>query len=158
MDIGSVVVSLTLARFQDGGAPSGPAVPGGVPGAPGTTGAPLPPPGTPGPTGGGGLGFFLPLIMVLIVFMLLTSMAGRKERKRRAAILAGVKRGDRVQTVGGEIGTVVELTESEMVLRVDEVSNTRIRFARSAIQQVIKEGREAKDSSVPAKAEATPAR
>ena len=53
-----------------------------------------------------------------------------------------MKRGDRVQTVGGEIGTVVDLTESEMTLRVDETSNTRIRFARSAIQQVLKEGKE----------------
>jgi preprotein translocase subunit YajC len=95
-----------------------------------------------------------PLLLVMVVFILMTTMAGRKEKKRRAALLSSVKRGDRVQTVGGEIGTVVDLTDTEMTLRVDEVTNTRIRFTRSALQQVLKEGKEA-DAKV--KIEPTPA-
>jgi preprotein translocase subunit YajC len=142
IDIGSLVASATLAQAGEGTAPppTGPVVPGG-PGAtqaPGTSG-----PGTGGQGGGGGgMGFFLPLMLVMVVFLIMTSMAGRKEKKRRAAVLGGVKRGDRVQTVGGEIGTIVDLTETEMTLRVDEASNTRIRFARSALQQILKESKE----------------
>jgi preprotein translocase subunit YajC len=86
----------------------------------------------------------------------MTTMAGRKEKKKRAQMLSGVKRGDRVQTIGGEIGSIVELSDTEMVLRVDEASNTRIRFARSALQQVLREGKAAEDAK--ARTEPTPAR
>ena len=36
--------------------------------------------------------------------------------------------------------SVADLNDTEMTLRVDEASNTRIRFARSAVQQVVREG------------------
>lgn len=89
---------------------------------------------------GGSMIWILLLFMVLMIAM--TSMSGRKEKKRREAMLAAVKRSDRVQTLGGIIGTVVDITPQEVVLRVDEVSNTRIRFARSAVQQVLSEGKD----------------
>jgi preprotein translocase subunit YajC len=122
---------------------SGPAVPGA--GGNGTAlqpGGNAPPPGGQ-PTGGagGGLGFFWIVILFMIVLMLIMSTSGRRQRKEREKMLAAIKRNDRVQTVGGLIGTVVELTDSEMVLRVDETSNTRIRFARSAVQQILREAK-----------------
>jgi preprotein translocase subunit YajC len=106
-------------------------------------------PGGPLPGGGGGEvsspfggGIFWIVILMFVVLMLVTSMSGRKQRKEREKLISSVKRNDRVQTVGGIIGTIIELTDSEMVLRVDETSNTRIRFARTAIQQVLREGKE----------------
>jgi preprotein translocase subunit YajC len=147
-----------VALAQEGGTPPGgaagpaPAGSGPVPQGPVVPGANAPAgttqaPGTPGAPGqaqprGGGLDFFLPILLIMVLFLVMTSMAGRKEKKRRAAVLSGVKRGDRVQTIGGEIGTVTDLSDSEMTLRVDETSNTRIRFARSAIQQILKESKE----------------
>jgi preprotein translocase subunit YajC len=127
----------------------GPAVPGmpTAPAAPGngTTLQQAPnaaPPGTQAQPGGG----FGPIIwLILLMFiglMLINSMSGRRQRKEREKMITAIKRNDRVQTVGGVIGTVVELTDSEMVLRVDETSNTRIRFARSAVQQVLREAKE----------------
>jgi preprotein translocase subunit YajC len=141
--------------------PAPAAQPGGVlvPGA-GDPAAPSPGPGPAGGPaggagGGGGGNFIWIMLLVMLVFIVMTSMAGRKEKRRRAALLAAVKRGDRVQTVGGEIGTIVELTDSEMVLRVDEASNTRIRFARSALQQVL-QSRDAKPGAGAAELEPKP--
>jgi preprotein translocase subunit YajC len=54
-------------------------------------------------------------------------------------MLSQLKRGDRVQTIGGILGTVVEARESEVVLKVDESANTKIRFSRSAIHRVLDE-------------------
>ncbi|MEX2219304.1 MAG: preprotein translocase subunit YajC [Phycisphaerales bacterium] len=125
------------------GADSGFKMPGaggeGQAAAPGATGAAG---GPPPPGAGSGLSMFVPLALVLLLVLIMTSMAGRKERKRRDALLSGVKRGDRVQTAGGVIGTIVDLTDSEMTLRVDETTNTRIRFSRSAVQQVMREGKD----------------
>jgi len=52
-------------------------------------------------------------------------------------MLAALKKGDKVQTAGGILGTVVEVRDSEVVVKVDENANTRLRFARSAIQAVL---------------------
>jgi len=52
-----------------------------------------------------------------------------------------------VQTVGGVIGTVVELKSDEVVLKVDDSGHTRIRFARSAIQQVLKPAKSGSEDS-----------
>lgn len=121
-----------------------------VPGAKATESAPIvPSQGSPAPgTGqqpqsspfGGGMLWILLGAMVLIVVM--SSMSGRKQEKQRRAMLSTLKRSDRVQTLGGIIGTVVDLTDQEMTLRVDEASNTKIRFARSAVQQIIREAKE----------------
>jgi preprotein translocase subunit YajC len=44
---------------------------------------------------------------------------------------------DKVQTVGGLIGSIVELKGDEVLLRVDEASNTRVRIARTAVSKVL---------------------
>lgn len=114
------------------------------------------PPAT-GPSGGGtptgnpfGSMWILLLGMIVLMFVM-TSMSGKKQEKQRKALLAAAKRNDRVQTVGGIIGTIIDLTDTEMVLRVDEPSNTRIRFARSALQQVLREGKEPARTELEAK-------
>jgi preprotein translocase subunit YajC len=113
-------------------------------------------PGGPGNTGGGGSapGFpnmFWILILGMLAVIVMSSLSGRKQEKQRRALLSAVKRGDKVQTSGGVLGTVVELTDHEMVLRVDEASNTRIRFTRAALQQVLRESKEGPKGDVEAK-------
>lgn len=78
------------------------------------------------------------LIVLLVVAMLVFTMwSSRRDRKKREALINAVKKHDRVQTIGGVIGSVVEVKPDYIVLKVDESSNTRITFARSAVQQVL---------------------
>ena len=97
------------------------------------------------PTGPlGGLESVLPfmLIMGFIFYFMLIRPQG-KERKQRAAMLASIKKNDHVVTIGGIIGTVASVRDDEITLKVDESSNTKITFSRSAIQSVTpKEGGE----------------
>ncbi|MCH8271213.1 MAG: preprotein translocase subunit YajC [Planctomycetes bacterium] len=114
--------------------------PGGQSGNGDTTG--------PGGKSTGGSQFFLMLLPILLLFIFITSMGGRKERKRRKAMISGLKKRDRVQTQGGIIGVITEMKDDEIVLKVDEGSNTKIRFARSAVQQVLRSSAsESSDSS-----------
>ena len=53
-------------------------------------------------------------------------------------LLSSLKKQDRVLTIGGLIGTVVEVRDDEVVLKIDENANTRARFTKNAIQQVLK--------------------
>ena len=101
----------------------------------------------PGNKSTGGSNFFLMLLPILLLFIIVTSMGGRKERKRRKAMISGLKKRDKVQTQGGIIGVITEMKDDEIVLKVDEGSNTKIRFARSAVQQVLRSS--ASESSEP---------
>lgn len=87
------------------------------------------------PFGGGMLLIFVGFFMLLILMQV---FGGRKQKKQRAEMLASLARHDRVQTVGGVIATVAEVRDNEVVLKVDEATNTKVRFARSSIQQILK--------------------
>ncbi len=104
--------------------------------APGTGGA-----GTPTPTNPlGSFYIFIPLLLIMVFMIWTSSSAQRKEKKKRESMLGSLKRHDRVQTIGGLIGSVVEIKDSEVVLKVDEANNIKMRFAKSAVQQVLSEG------------------
>jgi preprotein translocase subunit YajC len=97
--------------------------------------AATPPAGTPQPPGT--LTFFFPLILLGIVFYFFIMRPQNAEKKRRAAMLSAIKKNDRVCTIGGIIGTVVNAKEDEVTLKVDESNNTKITFTRSAIARVL---------------------
>jgi preprotein translocase subunit YajC len=84
-------------------------------------------------------GPLFPLMVGVLILYLFVFRSKRQTDKKRADLLSGLKRGDRVQTIGGILGTVVEARDSEVVLKVDESSNTKIRFSRSAIHRVVEE-------------------
>lgn len=81
--------------------------------------------------------WFLPLL--LVGFALLWYFGSRKSRqaeKRRQAMLSNLKKGDKVTSIGGIIGTVVDVRDNEIVVKVDDAANTRMRFVRKAISHV----------------------
>lgn len=84
-------------------------------------------------------GQFLFLMVALLGFMVIMQVfAGRKEKRRRAEMLSSLRRHDRVVTVGGIIGHVVEVRDDEVVLKIDEATNTKIRVTRPSVQSVVK--------------------
>ena len=91
------------------------------------------------PPGGlfGGSGFLVVLVLMFVAMIAFSFMGQRRDRKKREAMIGAVKKHDKVQTVGGVIGSVVEVKSDTIVLKVDESANTRITFARSSIQQVL---------------------
>ncbi|MBX3351701.1 MAG: preprotein translocase subunit YajC [Phycisphaeraceae bacterium] len=116
-----------------------------VAGRPSGESAPLVQPGTaaqpgqaPPPGGFGGSGIFLFMFAFLALMIVMQIFSGRKQKKQREQLLNSIARHDRVQTVGGIIGTVAEVRDDEIVLKVDEATNTKLRVARSAISAVLK--------------------
>lgn len=91
-----------------------------------------------GPTRPGGIEPLFLMVMLVVLGMIVFSMMGQKrDRKKREAMISAIKKHDRVQTIGGVIGSVVEIKPDYVVLKVDESSNTRITFSRSAIASVL---------------------
>ena len=80
----------------------------------------------------------VPVIFIGVMFYFIVARHDRKRRAEMAALLANLKKNDRVLTVGGIIGTVVSTDKKDYVtLRVDESNNTRITLQRSAITRVV---------------------
>lgn len=91
---------------------------------------------------GGLMGMLLNLGPIILIFVLLYFFmfrGQRKEEKKRKQMLSELKRGDEIMTIGGLKGTVVEIREKddEVVIKIDESSNVKARFVRSAIQKVV---------------------
>ena len=106
----------------------------------GVDGAPLSDPNatgtraSPDPFGGSFLFIIGGMFLVMIFFSI---NSGRKEKKKKAELLASLAKGSKVQTIGGILGTVVEVRDDELIVKVDENSNTRLRFAKSAVTTVL---------------------
>ncbi len=77
------------------------------------------------------------LILMLVVFYAFMFRGSRKEKQKRRDMLANIKKGDRVMTIGGIIGSVVNVKDDEIMLKVDESTNTKVSFVRGAIQKVL---------------------
>ena len=101
-----------------------------------------PPAGGPGqPGGGGGQGFgnniFFGLVLAMIVFYIFLFRGQGRKRREAEKMVQALKKNDRVQTIGGIIGTVVATKGDEVVVRVDESSNTKMTFVRQSIQRIL---------------------
>jgi preprotein translocase subunit YajC len=79
----------------------------------------------------------LPLLLMGAVVYFIMLRPQSSERKRHQKMLSAVKKNDRVVTIGGILGTVLNVKDDEITLKVDESSNTKITFTRAAIQKVL---------------------
>ena len=84
-----------------------------------------------GPLGSYGNLIFLG-VMFLLMYMLIFR-GPRKKQQRHKQMVQTLSKNDKVRTIGGIIGTVVDIKGDEVTLKVDESNNTKIKIASSAI-------------------------
>lgn len=74
------------------------------------------------------------VIMVGLFYFMMIRPQQRKEKERRA-LIGGVKSGDRVVFGGGLIGTVANVKDTVLVVKVAE--NTKLEVLRASVTRVI---------------------
>jgi preprotein translocase subunit YajC len=79
---------------------------------------------------------FLPLILIFVVFYFLLIRPQQRKAKDQRTMLDALRRGDRVVTGGGIIGTVARVDSAEEVT-VDIAEGVRVRVLRSTISSVL---------------------
>lgn len=77
----------------------------------------------------------LPLALIFVIFYFFMIRPQNKKQKETEKMIAAVKKGDKVITIGGIHGTVSATKDKTVVIKVDE--NTKIEFLRSAISTVV---------------------
>lgn len=90
--------------------------------------------------GSSGSGFdimsLLPIILIFAVFYFLILRPQQAKAKKHQQTLANLRRGDRVVTSGGIIGTISKIVnEQEIQLEIDE--NVKVRLVRAMITDVL---------------------
>jgi preprotein translocase subunit YajC len=95
--------------------------------------------GAPQGTGTGGTGnllsTFLPFILIIVIFYFLIIRPQNKKQKETQKMLAAIKKGDKIVTIGGIHGVISTVRENSVVVKVDD--NTKVEFSRSAIATVV---------------------
>ena len=81
------------------------------------------------------ISMFLPMILIVGVFYFLMIRPQRKKDKKVKEMLANLKPGDRICTIGGIYGTIKGLREDSVILSVGK-QDTEMVFARWAIRNV----------------------
>jgi preprotein translocase subunit YajC len=87
--------------------------------------------GAQGEGGGGGGSMLLMLVAIFAIFYFLMIRPESKRRKERQAMIDSLQRHDKIVTIGGLYGEVLDVHEDRVVIKIAE--NIKVEVAKSAI-------------------------
>jgi len=79
---------------------------------------------------------FLPLVLIFVIFYFLLIRPQKQKEKEHQKMLEGVNKNDDVVTLGGIHGTVVNVKEKTLILRIDE--NVKMEIEKNSVAYVKK--------------------
>ena len=74
-------------------------------------------------------------VAIIAIFYFLIYRPQKKRDKEAKAMIASMKKGDKVVTIGGIHGTIVTVKDKTVVVKVDD--SARIEFSKEAISSVV---------------------
>jgi preprotein translocase subunit YajC len=83
---------------------------------------------------GGMVVSFLPFVLIFVVFYFLLILPQQRKQKKHKALLEALKKGDRVLTTGGLLGTVAALNKDVVTIQVAD--NVRVKVRREYIAEL----------------------
>lgn len=85
------------------------------------------------PQAGGQGGFLIMIIALFAVMYFFMIRPNRKQQKELEKFRNELKKGDKVVTVGGIFGTIDEIKDTTVLIKVD--GDTKLRVSKNAIQK-----------------------
>ena len=86
--------------------------------------------------GPGALQAFLPIILIFVVFYFLLIRPQQKKMKQHKEMLGAIRRGDKIVTGGGIVGTVTKvIDDAEVMVEVSE--GVKVRVQRALVSSVL---------------------
>ena len=83
--------------------------------------------------------FLLIMLPLLLVYMFFMMRGPKKKQQEHQKMVSSLSKNDRIRTIGGIFGTVLDVREDEIVLKIDESTNTKMRVSPQAIATVLKD-------------------
>ena len=88
-----------------------------------------------GASAGPDYSFFVMMALIFVVFYFFLIRPQKRREQERRALIEAVKKGDKVVTIGGIHGKVLQVDEGSVVVDVD--TNTKLRLDKAAISTVV---------------------
>ena len=76
-----------------------------------------------------------PILLMVVIFYFLLWLPKKKQQKERANLLGSLKKGQKIVTIGGIYGEIVELDDEKVKVQVSE--KVELTFARTAVANVL---------------------
>lgn len=76
-----------------------------------------------------------PILLMVVIFYFLLWRPQKKQQKERASLLGSLKKGQKIVTIGGIYGEIVELDDEKVKVQVFE--KVELTFARTAVANVL---------------------
>jgi len=83
--------------------------------------------------------FLFVMVPLLLVYMFFMFRGPKKKQQEHKKMVSSMAKNDRVRTIGGILGTVLDVRDDEIVLKIDESTNTKIKVSPQAIATVLKD-------------------
>jgi len=80
---------------------------------------------------------FFPLILIFVIFYFLLIQPQKKQEKERQKMLNNLGKNDEVVTSGGIHGTIINIKDKTVILRIDD--NVKIEIDKNCIAYVKKD-------------------
>jgi preprotein translocase subunit YajC len=77
------------------------------------------------------------LVLMFVVLYMVMFRGPKKKQQQQKQMIQSLKKNDRVQTIGGILGTVIEVGENEITIKIDESNNTKMKVLPSSVSKVI---------------------
>jgi preprotein translocase subunit YajC len=77
--------------------------------------------------------FMVTMGLMFVVFYFLLFRGPQKKQQKHKKMVQSLQKNDRILTVGGIYGTVVDIKDNEITIKIDESNNTKMRISRNAI-------------------------
>lgn len=74
---------------------------------------------------------FFAAIILMMYFLLFRGPKKRQQEHQK--MVQSLQKNDRIRTIGGIIGTIVDIKDDHMVIKIDESTNTKIKISPNAI-------------------------
>ena len=79
--------------------------------------------------------------LMFVVMYMFVFRGPRKKQQEQQKMVKSLGKNDRVRTIGGILGTVIDVRDDEITLKVDESNNTKIKVTPGAISSVLSDDR-----------------
>jgi preprotein translocase subunit YajC len=96
-----------------------------------------PPPADPNAPQPSPFSFFVPMILMFVIFYFVLIRPQQKAKKEQDQLISGVKTGDRITTTGGILGTVANVKDKTVIVRVAD--NVKVELLKTHIATVSKD-------------------
>jgi len=89
---------------------------------------------------GGGLMSMIPFVLIIGIIYFLMIRPQSKKAKQHQMMLAELKKGDKIVTIGGVYGNIVQVKDKSFIVKIS--ANTDIEILKSSVAEVISDTKE----------------